>query len=182
MALGINGVNQNNIFAAKPAETVTGAELSKTVQEILSAKTSSVSFKSSSSNNINFGRSSVDVSLYGTNASSDTNAVKLAATNKAGYEINLNQTTLSAVNALNASAANNAINNVAQLRNGLIHINAEKPDFSVLKNTFALNNSTQVFESMNLSKDRKGSSPFYVPRQTKNDSEVEKTEGLNLVA
>ncbi len=49
----------------------------------------------------------------------------------------------------------------------MIHVNAEQPDFSSIKNTFALKDRTEIFEAMNLSKDRKGSSPFYVPRNTK---------------
>lgn len=179
MALGINGINQN-IFAAKPAETISGTELSKVAQEIFSAKASSISSTPSSLSGLNFGRNSVDVSLFGRTASNDTNAIKLAATNNAGYDLTISQKALSAVNALNAKAVTTAVNNIAQLRNGIVHINAEQPDFTTLKNTFVLNNPTQVFESMNLSKDRKGSSPFYVPRDTKN--KVEKEEGLNLVA
>lgn len=177
MALGINTINQN-IFA-KPAETVSGAELSKVAQEIISAKTSSVSSTPSILSVLNSGRT-VDVSLFGATASSNTNAVKLAATNTAGYDLQLSQKTLSAVNALNSKAASDSVNNIAQFRNGMIHINAEQPDFTSLKHLSALANPTQVLESMNLSKDRKGSSPFYVPRDTKN--KVEKEEGLNLVA
>jgi len=177
MALGINGINQN-IFAAKPAETVSGAELSKVAQEIFSARTSSP-VNTSSFSGLNLGRS-LDVSLFGSNASNDTNAIKLAATNKAGYELQLSDKTLSAVSALNSKAATDSVNNIAQLRNGMIHVNAEQPDFSGLKNVSALNNPSQVLESMNLSKDRKGSSPFYVPRDTKNNDKKE--EGLNLVA
>ena len=176
MALGINGINQN-IFTAQPAETVSGAELSKVAQEIFSTKTTSAS--NSSFNGLNFGKS-LDVSLYGATASNNTNAIKLAATNNAGYDLQLSQKTLSAVNALNSKAAGDLVNNVAQLRNGMIHLNTEQPDFSSFKNVSALSNPAQVLESMNLSKDRKGSSPFYVPRDTKN--KAEKEEGLNLVA
>ena len=179
MALGINTINQN-IFA-KPAETVSGAELSKVAQEILSAKTSlsSISSSNSSFSGLNLGRN-LDVSLFGSTASNDTNAIKLAATNNAGYDLQLSQKTLSAVNALNSKAASDLVNNITQFRNGLIHINAEQPDFSGLKNISALNNPTKTLESMNLSKDKKGSSPFYAPRNTKH--KVEAKEGLNLVA
>ena len=177
MALGINTINQN-IFA-KPAETISGAELSKVAQEILSTKASTISSTPSIFSGLNLGRN-LDVSLFGSNASSDTNAVKLAATNTAGYDLQLSQKTLSAVNALNSKAASDVVNNIAQFRNGIVHINAEQPDFTGLKNLSALNNPAKVLESMNLSKDRKGSSPFYVPRDTKN--KVEKEEGLNLVA
>ena len=177
MALGINTINQN-IFA-KPAETISGAELSKVAQEILSTKTSTISSNPSIFSGLNLGRN-LDVSLFGSTASSDTNAVKLAATNTAGYDLQLSPKTLSAVNALNSKAASDSVNNIAQFRNGMIHINAEQADFTGLKNLSALANPTQVLESMNLSKDRKGSSPFYVPRDTKN--KVEKEEGLNLVA
>lgn len=178
MALGVSNINQN-IFAAKPAETVSGAELSKVAQEIFSAKSSSISSSPSIFSGFNTGRN-LDVSLFGSTASSDSNAIKLAATNNAGYDLQLSQKTLSALNALNSKAASDAVNNIAQFRNGMIHVNAEQPDFSGLKNISALNNPAQVLESMNLSKDRKGSSPFYVPRDTKN--KVEKEEGLNLVA
>jgi hypothetical protein len=173
-ALGINSINQN-IFA-KPAEIVSGSELSKVAQEILSAKSpSQVSF-----NKLNPVKT-LDISLFGSNASNDTNSIKLAATNTAGYDLQLSQKALSAVNALNSKAANDAVYNIAQLRNGVVHINAEQPNFAETKNTFALPDFTQVFESMNLSKDRKGSSPFYVP-QKNTQNKVEKQEGLNLVA
>ena len=168
MALGINTINQN-IFA-KPAETISGAELSKVAQEILSTKASTISSTPSIFSGLNLGRN-LDVSLFGSNASSDTNAVKLAATNTAGYDLQLSQKTLSAVNALNSKAASDSVNNIAQFRNGIVHINAEQPDFTGLKNLSALNNPAKVLESMNLSKDRKGSSPFYVPRDTKNKVE-----------
>lgn len=175
MALGINSINQN-IFA-KPAETISGAELSKVTQELLSTKTSLSSISSFSG--LNSGRN-LDVSLFGSTASNDTNAIKLAATNNAGYDLQLSQQALSAVSVLNSKAASDAVNNIAQFRNGLIHINAEQPDFTGTKAPSALTNPSQVLESMNLSKDRKGSSPFYVPRDTKN--KAEKEEGLNLVA
>jgi len=175
MALGINSINQN-IFA-KPAETVSGAELSKVTQELLSAKTSLPSISSFSG--LNSGKK-FDVSLFGSTASNDTNAIKLAATNNAGYDLQLSQKTLSAVSALNSKAANDSVNNIAQLRNGLIHINTEQPGSTGIKAPSALSNPSQILESMNLSKDRKGSSPFYVPRDTKN--KTEKEDGLNLVA
>ena len=178
MALGINGINQN-IFA-KPAETISGAELSKVAQELLSSKASLSSISSPSPfSGINFGKG-VDVSLFGSTASNDTNAIKLAATNNAGYDLQLSQKTLSAINALNSKAASDIVNNISQFRNGMIHINAEQPNLSGLKNTFAVSNPAEVFGTMNLAKDRKGSSPFYVPRNTNN--KVEKEEGLNLIA
>lgn len=126
MALGINTINQN-IFA-KPAETISGAELSKVAQEILSAKTSLPSISSTPSifSGLNSGRN-LDVSLFGSTATNDSNAIKLAATNNAGYDLQLSQKTLSAVNALNSKAASDVVNNMAQFRNGLIHINAEQP-------------------------------------------------------
>jgi hypothetical protein len=175
MAIGINALNQN-IFARPVESTVSGSELTKVAVDILSAKTSSIT---SALSGTSFG-SKVDVSLYGTNATSNTEAVKLAATNTSGYELNLSQKALSAVNALNAKAATDVVNNIAQYRNGLIHVNAEKPEFTGLKNTFALQNSPSVFETMDLSKDRRGPGPFYVPRDTK--EKVEKEEGLNLIA
>lgn len=180
MALGVNGLNQN-IFA-KPAETISGMELSKVAQELLSARMSSplISSPTPSFNGINFGKS-VDVSLFGSSASNDTNAIKFAATNNAGFELNLSQKTLEAVSSLNAKAANQAVNNIHQFRNGMIHINAEQPNFSGLKNAFIPSNPPEVFETMNLSKDRKGSSPFYIPNQ-KSKQKAEKEEGLNLIA
>ncbi len=103
MALGINGINQN-IFA-QSAGTVTGAELSKVAQDILSAKAtvSSISSTPASFSGLNFGRNS-DVSLFGSTASNDSNAIKLAATNKSGYDLELSQKTLAAVSALNSKA------------------------------------------------------------------------------
>lgn len=175
MALGVNGVSQN-IFA-KPADVVSGTELSQVAQSILSTKTSSAIF--SSSNVLNFGKS-LDVSLYGANASSNVNSVIMAATNTAGYELSLSQKALSAVSALNAKAANDTVSNIAQFRNGMIHVDNQKPDFTNTKNIFAVADKAQVFEAMNLSKDRKGPSPFYVPRDTK--KKIEKEEGLNLIA
>lgn len=179
MALGINGSNMN-IFARQP-ETVSGAELSKVAQEILSARPalSSISSSNSPLSILNLGKS-VDVSLFGSNASNDTNAIKLAATNNAGFELNLSQKTLSAISALNAKAATDTVNNLSQFRNGLIHINAEQADLTAKKSIFSLSNPPEVFQTMNLSKDRKGSNSFYVPRDTK--KKVEKEEGLNLIA
>jgi len=177
MALGVNGLNQN-IFVTKSSGTVSGSELSKVTQEILSSRNTSSS-QATSFTGFNTGRT-LDVSLYGFNASNDTNAIKLAATNTSGYDLQMSDKTLSALNSLNSKAAADMLNNVAQLRNGLIHVNNEKPDVAALKTAAPLSNQTQVFESADLSKDRKGSSPFYVPRNTK--SEAKKEEGLNLVA
>ncbi len=176
MALGINGVNPN-IFAA-PAETVSGTELAKVAGEIFSA-TKAISQPAVAFNTRTF-NAGLDVSLFGTNASRDTGAIKLAATNNAGLDISLSNNALLAINSLNAKAASDVVNNIAQFRNGLIHVNAEKPDFINLNNTSIPSNRPEVFESMNLSKDRKGSSPFYVPQRTNN--KVEKKEGLNLIA
>jgi len=177
MALGVNGLNQN-VFVTKSSGTVTGSELSKVAQEILSSRSTS-SAQSTSFSGFNTGRT-LDVSLYGSNASNDTNAIKLAATNKSGYDLQISDKTLSALNSLNSRAAANMMNDVAQLRNGLIHVNNERPDVAALKTSAPLSTQTQVFESADLSKDRKGSSPFYVPRNTK--TEAQKEEGLNLVA
>ena len=164
MALGINGIN-TNIFAAQ-AGTVSGEELTKVAGEILSSP-KALSFTPSSFNSgiLNTG---LDVSLFGTNASRDANAIKLAATNNAAMDVSLSNKALS------------AISNFAQFRNGLIHINAEKPDFTGLNDTFAPSSKPQIFESMNLSKDRKGSSPFYIPQTSKKDAK--KTEGINVLA
>jgi len=181
MALGINGINQN-IFV-KPQETISGEELTRVTKELFSKTSSLVSSSSSSQSSIGL-RSGVDVSLYGFSASSDTNAIKSVATNRAGLDVELSQKTLSALSSLNARAANDALYNISQLRNGMIHINnIEQPDFTGLKNTFALSNKPEVFETMNLSKDRKGSSPFYVPQDAKKDSKnIEKTESVNFLA
>ena len=176
MALGINGIN-TNIFAAQ-AGTVSGEELTKVAGEILSSP-KALSFTPSSFNSgiLNTG---LDVSLFGTNASRDANAIKLAATNNAAMDVSLSNKALSAISSLNAKAASTEISNFAQFRNGLIHINAEKPDFTGLNDTFAPSSKPQIFESMNLSKDRKGSSPFYIPQTSKKDAK--KTEGINVLA
>lgn len=174
MSVGFNTITPN-IFA-KPAETVSGSELSKVAMDILNAK-----IPSSPLSGATFGNR-VDVSLYGTNASSDSTAIKLAATNTSAYDITLSQQAMSAVSALNAKAATDVVNNIAQFRNGMIHVNVEKPEFTGLKNAFALQNSPQVFETLDLSKDRKGSSPFYVPRDTKKKVDEVEKEGLNLIA
>lgn len=177
MAIGINSVNPN-IFA-KPVETVSGNELTQAVKDIFSASSTSAVPTFSG---ITINKSApVEVSLYGTNASSNTNAIKLAATNTAGYELEFSGQTLASINALNAKAAANLVNNVASLRNGMIHINSEQPDFTVLKNIHNLSDAPHVFETADLSKDRKGSGPFrYVQKNDGNKSE--KTGGLNFVA
>ena len=173
MALGINSVN-TNIFA-QPATTVSGQELSKVAQEILSAKPVVPSI-----NRTNQNVSKVDVSLYGMNASSNINAIKNAATNTAGFELNLSNQTLNSLSALNAKAAANLVNDVSNLRKGYIHIHSEQTDLSSLKEIYPFSNPPQVFETNNLSKDRRGSSPFkFVPLQ---EEKSEKTEGLSLIA
>jgi len=177
MSLGVNGINQN-IFSA-PAAIVSGTELTKAAQNILSSTSSMSAATSSLLSGVNFG-SSVDVSLYGFNESTNTNAVKLAATNTAGYDLSLSNQALSAINSLNAKAASDIVNNIAQFRNGLIHIDKGQTDFSGLKKASAPPTSTEVFQSMNLGKDRQGSGPFYVPQN--NGKKAEKKDGLDLVA
>lgn len=173
MALGINGINSANIFA-KPAETVSGTELSQAVKDILSAKPGGPSF-----NGINKG-SQIDVSLYGTNASNNADAVKLAATNTAGFELNLSNKALASLNALKANAAGNMINNTASQRKGMIHIQSGQTDLKELKEAQPFLNAPSVFEPSNLPKDRRGSGPFmYISQE---DETSEKADGLSFTA
>lgn len=176
MALGVNGIN-TNLFTA-PTGTVSGEELTKVAGEIFSA-TKTLSQPSFSLNSRGFG-AAVDVSLYGTNASNNINAIKLAAANNAGLNVSLSNTALSAINSLNAKAASDVVNNIAQFKNGLIHVNNEKPDFSSQDNAFISPVRPEIFESMNLGKDRHGSGPFYMPQRT--GRKPEKEQGLNLLA
>ena len=173
MALSINSVSQN-VFA-QPVETISGQELSKVAQDILSAKPIASSFSRGIQG------ANVDVSLYGMNASSNTNAIRLAATNTSGYDLNFSSNALNSINALNAKAVANLFNDVSNLRKGLIHIHSEQADTSSLKEAHPFSNPPQVFETSNLPKDRRGSGPFYyVPPQE--EAKSERTEGLSLMA
>lgn len=173
MALGINSINNANIFA-KSAETVSGAELSKTARELFFANSDTPSLRG-----INNG-AKLDVSLYGTNASNNTDAVKLAATNTAGFELNLSNKAVASLNALKANAAGNMINNTASQRKGMIHIHSEQTELKELKEAQPFLNAPSVFEPSNLPKDRRGSGPFmYIPQQ---DETSEKAEGLSFIA
>lgn len=179
MALGLNGINNvnTNIFAT-PADLVTGNELTQVANKIFG----SVNTVTPSPFSFNTGISGtgLDVSLYGTNASSDVNAIKLAATNTASLDVSLSNNALSAINSLNAKAMSNLVNNIAQFRNGIVHVNNEKADFSGLNNISQISGKPEIFEAMNLSKDRKGSNAFYVPRNI--NQQDEKEDGLNILA
>jgi len=176
MALGVNGIN-SNLFAAQ-AGTVSGTELAKVTGEIFSA-TKSISQQAASFNPRIF-NTSVDVSLYGLNASRDTDAIKLAAANTAGLNVSLSNNALSAISTLNAKAANVFLNDVSRLRDGLINVSNEKFEKAGLNSAFASSSRTEVAESMNLSKDRKGSGSFYVPQRSGRNTQ--KQEGINIIA
>ena len=180
MALNVNtnlGITkQTNVFAPKTAGIVEDSELTNVAKQILSATPKRVNFGQASfsrSNSVN----NLDVKLYA--AGYDVNAVKQAATNQTGYNVNLSQNALSAINSLKAQAAQLQSANLTKLVDGKIHINSEKTGTAALKPSSMFNNSTnvEVFQSANTNKDRKGPGGFYMPLE----KEEQKEEGLNLI-
>jgi len=181
MVLNVNTnldiAGQANVFATKTTGIVEDSELTNVAKQILSAAPAKINLGQTSftrSNSVN----NLDVKLYA--AGYDVNAVKQAATNQTGFEVNLSQNALSAINSLKAQAAQLQSANLSKAVDGKIHINSEKPDTAALKPTTMFNSSTdvEVFQSTNTNKDRKGPGGFYMPLEK---NEEQKEEGLNLI-
>lgn len=152
------------------------SELMKTAKAILSGSTG-VAGVNSSNTYINRAVSNVDVKLY--DAGFNPEAVRQAATNRTGYDVNLSFNAIESINALKAQAAKMQIQNLSGIVDGKIHINAERPETASLKDAFSSNtNFLEVFNSSNTNKDRKGPGGFYIPLQK---GENDKEEGLNIV-
>lgn len=180
MVLNVN----TNLAVEKPANVYTSpnngivndGELTKVAKEILTAapsRTNSAQGLFTKSNNTN----NLDVKLFA--AGYDVNVVKQAATNRTGFDVNLSQNALNAINTLKAQAAQYNVTQMTKAVDGKIHVNTEKPDASELKSnlTFGNNNEVEVFESASANKDRRGPGGFFLPFQENEEDE----EGLNLV-
>lgn len=180
MALNIDtsaGISkQASLFASPNNGIVSDSELTNVAKQILSATPAKVNLPQGNylgSRNIN----NVDVKFY--EAGYDINAVKQAATNRTGFDVNLSQNALNSINALKAQAAQIQAMNLTKAVDGKIHVNAEKPDSADLKSTMSnFNTNVEVFQAANADKDKKGPGGFYLPQE---NSEEEKEEGLNLI-
>lgn len=178
MVLNINtnlGVAKSaNVFASPNNGIVTESELTRVAKEILTAEPAKTSLTLTRSGNLN----NVDVKFF--DAGYDVTAVKQAATNRTGFNVNLSQDTLNSINVLKAQAAQNQAMNLTRAVDGKIHINSERPDASELKAKFISFNNTdfEVFQAASTDKDRRGPGGFYLPFK---DNEDEREEGLNMV-
>ncbi|HSA06987.1 MAG TPA: hypothetical protein P5556_07385 [Candidatus Gastranaerophilales bacterium] len=181
MALNTNTnlsiAGQSNIFNSKTSGIVNENELTNVAKQILLAAPGKISSSQVSYTRPNLS-TNIDVKFF--EAGYDINAVKQAATNRTGYDVVLSTETLNSINLLKAHAAQNQALNIAKAVDGKIHINSEKPENADFKSLFMPGEpkNVEIFESSNLSKDRKGPGAFYIP--LKGDKE-EKKEGLNLV-
>ncbi len=172
----LNVANQANIYAPKTAGVVSDAELTNVAKDILATAPGRTNSNHSISNNY---RANVNPEVKFFQAGYDINAVRQAATNQTGFNVNLSQNAINAINVLNSQAAQ--AHNTARAVDGKIHINSEKVDASESKNLFAgsANTDVEVFNSTKLTKDRRGPGGFYIPQEENNEEQEKK--GLNLV-
>lgn len=182
MALTIGGLSGNNNFTKT---TISGSELEQISREILNAAPVSQPVQSIGQDlpKINFNalnRQEVDLKVFGTEAS-NSQAIRQVAVNRAGFDVNLSQNAISAIESLKANAANLQALDMSNKVNGKIHFSAETPSFSDLKSVFAVSNAPQLFAAGNLGKDRKGSNPFSLAK-TPGRKVNENKDNLNIFA
>ncbi len=177
MALSINTNLGVESRAAIPASSNSGIvsenELNKVAKEILTSaarKTNSAQSRFSGNNN-------AEVKFF--DAGYDINAVKQAAANRTGLNVNLSQQALASINALKAHSAQAQAMNLSRTVDGKIHVNSERPDGSELKEMYATGSKTglEVFDTASTDKDRKGPGGFYLPFQQNSEEE----DGLNML-
>lgn len=178
MGLTVGNLNSANFFA-RADELISGSELSQVSKEILSAIPSAESAQTSQNlPEINLSKfQTVDNGLK----VSDLNAqvVKQIATAQAGYDINLSQQALSAIETLKAQAAKLQVANLPSKMDGKIYIPSEVADLIDVKEVFTPNSPTQLFETASLTKDKRGFGSLFAGYTRKNPNQ--KQEGLNLI-
>ena len=183
MALTVGGLSGNNNFAKT---IVSGNELEQISREILNAAPVSKPVETIGQNlpKINFNalnRQEVDLKVFGTEAS-NSQAIRQVAVNRAGFDVNLSQNAISAIESLKANAANLQALDMSNRVNGKIHLPAETATFSDMKAVFAPSNAPQLFAANNLGKDRKGSNPFSLVKTSGKKVNQENKENLNIFA
>lgn len=180
MSLTLSGLNNN--YNSNTNSLVSGIELEQISKGILSAApvvTPANLDQDLSKINLNiFKNPEAALKVFGNEANANTQVIKQIATNRAGFDVNLSENALTAIESLNARAARAQAFDMANRISGKIHVSVEAPDFTNTKNVFSLNNAPQLFETGNLSKDRKGSNPFSLKTAEKNNKENNKE--LNL--
>ncbi len=168
----------NNPFNVDSSEgLVSGQELAKVSSELFQVAGQQQSTKVVDSEKvfpqINFNKvqkADQGINLFAANAQT----VKQIAVNKSAFDVQLSNSALANIKALNAQAAQAQFSGVAKSVEGKLHIPTEAAQKTEQPQVFALNNAPELFNTANLGKDKKGSTPFAFTAQESKESKETK--------
>lgn len=161
MSVTLTNLNVPNAnFFAASSELVNRNEMAQISREILAAAPRAESVTSQNVSQIGLNNNN-GLRVFGADSNLNAQTVRQIATNNAGLNVNLSQEALTAISNLNAQAAKLQAASRPQNMDGKIFIPNEVKDFSDLKSAFAINNAAQLFGTIELNKDKKGSSGLF---------------------
>jgi len=185
MSLMVDNLNMNKVnFFANSNGLVSGAELEAITKEILQLAPSTEASQTSplAQNLFNLNKfTSVDngLKVFGAESKFDAQAAKAMATNQAGFNIQLSDKAVSALEALKIQAAKVMSIDISKRMEGKVYVTPDNNNVSFdTKNSFFTGDVSRLFESSNLGKDRKGPAPFFIPATQKDKKE--ENERLDL--
>jgi hypothetical protein len=185
MAISVGSLNYNQItYPALNSDIVSGSELKQVSSDIFAAAPSvQTEALNNSLTRVDFTKySNVDtgIKLFGSGQTADINTVKKMATNMSGYNVNLSENTLKSIEALKANAAIMQGSNLSVKMDGKVIIQPPVTESQNTQKPFALNPATQLFETTDLNRDRRGPNPFFVVPVNKKDKSEEEPTALSI--
>jgi len=186
MSLSVSNFNPFNTIVTS-RDLVSASELETISKELLSVAPSTQS-ASAVANEQNFSKINFNnlesanngLKLFGHEAQLNTQNLQQVATNQAGYNVTLSNKALTSINALNTQAARLQTSAISTQMDGKVYVPAEVSNYSDLKSVFATSNSPKTFEIGDMNKDKRGSNPFFVAKENK--EQEEKRESLSIFA
>ena len=135
MSMMVGNLNSNMNIFARAGELVSGSELEQVSQQLLSSAPS-VKLAETESPKLNLFKADNGLKVFGAESNLDAQTVK----NLSGYNVNLSNTAISAIEALKVQAAKAQAVNMPQVMDGRVYVKPEVSQFNDVKSVFSTSN------------------------------------------